>query len=204
MTTTSDTPTPQSISRRGFLKWSLGGLAALAALETVGVGFRYLQSRADETEFAGVVRAGVVEEFPPGSVTEFVSSGFYLIRAHDGGFLALYRRCPHLGCIVNWEQSAGEFYCPCHASSFEIDGAKVEQLVAEAPEGFLVHGWCSPDTMFAFGQMPDQSSLPIPGQSNLSVVDGPVSGPSTMFVVDIDRHGLADAQLPAGWSLTCA
>lgn len=85
-----------------------------------------------------------------------------------------------------------------------VDGAKVEQLVAEAPEGFLVHGWCSPDTMFAFGQMPDQSSLPIPGQSNLSVVDGPVSGPSTMFVVDIDRHGLADAQLPAGWSLTCA
>jgi len=24
------------------------------------------------------------------------------------------------------------------------------------------------------------------------------------FVVDIDRHVLADAQLPTGWSLTCA
>ncbi|MCA9939444.1 MAG: Rieske (2Fe-2S) protein [Anaerolineales bacterium] len=138
MTTTSDTPTPQSISRRGFLKWSLGGLAALAALETVGVGFRYLQSRADETEFAGVVRAGVVEEFPPGSVTEFVSSGFYLIRAHDGGFLALYRRCPHLGCIVNWEQSAGEFYCPCHASHFDFVGNFENPPVSRALDCFAV------------------------------------------------------------------
>ena len=82
-----------------------------------------------------------------------------------------------------------------------VDGTVMEQLVAEVPEGFLLNGWCSPDTMFAYGHMPDQGPLPIPGQSNLRVVDGPVSLPA--FAVDLDRHAIDDAELPAGWSVAC-
>lgn len=129
---------PNTISRRSFLKWSIGGLAALAALETVGVTFFYLQSQAAATEFIGAVRAGALGDFPPGSVTEFVSSGFYLIRAHDGGFLALCRRCPHLGCIVNWEHSANAFYCPCHASHFDSVGNFQSPPVSRSLDRFTV------------------------------------------------------------------
>ena len=138
MKTENRSPIPQLISRRRFLQWSMGGLAALAALEAAGVTFLYLQSQAATTEFVGVVQAGVLDDFPPGSVTEFTGSGFYLIRAHDGGFLALCRRCPHLGCIVNWEHNANAFYCPCHASHFDSLGNFQNPPVSRALDRFAV------------------------------------------------------------------
>jgi Rieske Fe-S protein len=33
--------------------------------------------------------------------------------------------CPHLGCAVDYNGAAGEFECPCHASAFAKDGAKL-------------------------------------------------------------------------------
>lgn len=30
--------------------------------------------------------------------------------------------CPHLGCAVGWDASAGNFLCPCHDSRFATDG----------------------------------------------------------------------------------
>ncbi|MCB9382750.1 MAG: hypothetical protein H6513_18850 [Acidimicrobiaceae bacterium] len=84
-----------------------------------------------------------------------------------------------------------------------VDGVVLEQFVVEAPDGFLVYGWCSPDTVYAYGYTPFQTPLPLPGLSDLRVSDPP-TGQKVEFVVDIDRHVLADAQLPTGWSLTCA
>jgi len=69
-----------------------------------------------------VFSVGRVEDFPPGSVTPFNEGRFYLVRLADGGFLALYRKCTHLGCAVPWDPAQGKFVCPCHASAFEMDG----------------------------------------------------------------------------------
>jgi cytochrome b6-f complex iron-sulfur subunit len=55
-------------------------------------------------------------------VTPFNEGRFYLVRLADGGFLALYRKCTHLGCAVPWDPAQGKFVCPCHASTFEMDG----------------------------------------------------------------------------------
>ena len=82
-----------------------------------------------------------------------------------------------------------------------VDGVVIEQLVTEAPEGFLVYGWCSPDTIYAYGYTPDQSPLPFPGQSDLLVYNA--QGPTTEFVVDIDRQALAVATPPPGWTVAC-
>ncbi len=38
------------------------------------------------------------------------------------GFLALSRRCTHLGCTVPWNDEKQVFLCPCHASTFDIQG----------------------------------------------------------------------------------
>ncbi len=32
--------------------------------------------------------------------------------------------CPHLGCSVDYRAANGDFYCPCHASAFDLEGAK--------------------------------------------------------------------------------
>lgn len=110
------------LSRQRFLKLGIGALGALAALELGGGGLLYLQSRPASGKWGGVIRAGDVDDFPPGSVTEFPEGRFYLIRVTEGGFLAVYNRCPHLGCPVNWNAVTNKFICPCHASHFNYLG----------------------------------------------------------------------------------
>jgi cytochrome b6-f complex iron-sulfur subunit len=45
-----------------------------------------------------------------------------------GGLLALYHKCPHLGCTVPWrpdftfDNRKGWFRCPCHGSTYSADG----------------------------------------------------------------------------------
>ncbi|MGD2078823.1 MAG: Rieske (2Fe-2S) protein [Chloroflexota bacterium] len=110
------------ISRRDFLKLGIGALSAMAVLEIGGASLLFMQPRTLEGTFGGIVDAGPIESFPPGSVIEFPDGRFFLIRSDDGGFLAVYQRCTHLGCSVTWEADQGRFFCPCHASSFDAHG----------------------------------------------------------------------------------
>ena len=113
---------PQELGRRNFLKMGMGALSVLAALEIGGVSFSFLQARIQEGGSGGVVTAGKVAGFPIGSVTEFPTESFFLVRSPDGGFLAVDRRCSHLGCIVEWVPEKNHFLCPCHASTFDFHG----------------------------------------------------------------------------------
>jgi cytochrome b6-f complex iron-sulfur subunit len=100
----------------------VGALSALAVLEIGGASLLFMRPRTLEGEFGGVVNAGAVDSFTLGSVVHFPNSRFYLIRSQEGGFLAVYQRCTHLGCSVEWEADEGQFFCPCHASSFDMVG----------------------------------------------------------------------------------
>ena len=111
-----------TVTRRDFLGMGLGILGAVAMLELGGAGLFYLQSRSQDGTFGGVVTAGSVDSFQPGSVTEFPDGRFFLIRSADGGFLAVHSRCPHLGCTILWIPEAEYFLCPCHASHFDAYG----------------------------------------------------------------------------------
>jgi Rieske Fe-S protein len=47
------------------------------------------------------------------------------------GMSAIYRLhdvCPHLGCKVNYQPSEAHFHCPCHASTFGLDGVKINKI----------------------------------------------------------------------------
>lgn len=113
---------PREISRRDFLKLGIGALGVVAALEIGAASWLFLQARGQEERRGSRVVAGVVDDFPPGSVTEFKERAFFLIRAPEGGFLAVYRRCPHLGCTVNWQPDGNGFHCPCHSADFDFYG----------------------------------------------------------------------------------
>jgi cytochrome b6-f complex iron-sulfur subunit len=110
------------VTRRRFLKMTWGAIGGIAAIEIGGILFAYLQPRLAEGEFGGVIDAGSVDDFPPASVTHIVNGRFYLTRLGDGGFLALYQRCTHLGCAVPWDQTVSMFVCPCHNSQFTDTG----------------------------------------------------------------------------------
>lgn len=109
--------------RRLLLRlWTGLGLAAAAELAWVVASFvRPRRSRAGDG--AGLVIAGPLERFEPGSVTAFPTGRFYLVRLAEGGLLALHRECTHLGCTVPWLADRQRFQCPCHASAFDVTGA---------------------------------------------------------------------------------
>lgn len=43
-------------------------------------------------------------------------------RDRDGILHQFSAKCPHLGCIVSWNQSEQSWDCPCHGSRFNTDG----------------------------------------------------------------------------------
>jgi cytochrome b6-f complex iron-sulfur subunit len=110
------------LSRRAFLRMGASALGAVALLEVGGAAFFFLRAGGQQGEFGGLITAGMVKDFAPGTVTEFAGAHFFLVRALDGGFLAVHNRCTHLGCTVNWVPGDGQFVCPCHAASFDAFG----------------------------------------------------------------------------------
>lgn len=121
------------VTRRETLRrlWRVLGLVALAeAGAVVGIYLWPRKPKPREGAYGGVVTAGPVGNFEPGTVTAFAKGQFYLVRLKDGAFLALSRKCTHLGCTVPWSEVDRKFACPCHASSFSETG---EVLSAPAP-----------------------------------------------------------------------
>ena len=80
---------PQPLSRRDFLKLAWAFFGGVAALETAGVFLAYLQPRLAEGEFGSVITAGLVDDFPPDSVTHIPNGRFYIVRIGDGGCIAV-------------------------------------------------------------------------------------------------------------------
>ena len=112
-------------NRRTFLARLMRVLGGVALLEAGWIAVSSLvPGKRDESsaESDAIVIAGPVERFAPGSVTPFPEGGFYLVRDGEGGFLALHRKCTHLGCSVPWNEDEQRFACPCHASAFDLHG----------------------------------------------------------------------------------
>lgn len=130
--------TENDVSRRDFLKVAWGAAGALALVEAAGVVLSFFSPRVVEGEFGGIFEAGTVDSFAAGSVTPFTQGRFYLVRMPDGGFLALYRKCTHLGCAVPWNPAEGRFVCPCHASAFEMDGQVINPPAPRPLDRFAI------------------------------------------------------------------
>jgi cytochrome b6-f complex iron-sulfur subunit len=112
-------------SRREFLTKLWKGLGVVVSLEVVAVFFGFLFSSKKENEESSskqIIVAGKANSFQPDTVTAFRGGRFYLARLADGGFMAVSIRCTHLGCSINWEDNKKKFVCPCHSSSFAING----------------------------------------------------------------------------------
>lgn len=112
-----------AINRGQFLGLAWLGAGALVAGEATLVTLKYLEP-ISTGGFGGKVLAGKVEDFPVNSVTHNITGRFYIVHL-EGGILALYQKCPHLGCAVPWVAAEDQFHCPCHGSLYNLEGVVI-------------------------------------------------------------------------------
>ena len=118
----SDLPPKEKklLSRRNFLGLAFAASLAALAGQWLAVLVKFLQP-SKTAGFGGQVYAGLVNEFPLGSVNRVMAGRFYIVR-NEAGLLAIYQKCTHLGCSVPWVEAEGQFHCPCHGSLYNQVG----------------------------------------------------------------------------------
>ena len=57
----------------------------------------------------------------------------YLQKNEAGDISCYHTTCPHAGCSVAYEQDSKAYHCPCHNSSFNLDGSKLENGGPQSP-----------------------------------------------------------------------
>lgn len=132
---------PQNQTRRSLLNGLWIGLGGLALAETLWLAGSFLKplKSGDASDLAvSAIDAGPATRFNPNTVTAFPQGKFYLACLEDGGFMALSRRCTHLGCTVPWDPQKLQFACPCHASVFNIRGEVIQSPAPRPLDRFAV------------------------------------------------------------------
>jgi len=137
----------RKLARRSFLRVSaFAGLMLFLGSQIAGfLGFFNLRK---PTGFGGVVNVSKGRIPAAGSDPVRITEGkFWLVNnigpqgdvlqvGGTGGLMALYWKCPHLGCSVPWNPAfngatvnfpgiIGWFRCPCHGSTYSRSGVRV-------------------------------------------------------------------------------
>jgi cytochrome b6-f complex iron-sulfur subunit len=79
-----------------------------------------------------------------------------ILHGMEQGYVALYQKCPHLGCRVPWCSTSQWFECPCHGSKYNRVG---EKKAGPAPRGM------------------DRFNLEVAGNSIVVDTSTPIQGP---------------------------
>ena len=147
--------TQRDISRRSFMRRALGAGVGLLSLEFVGGTLAFLWPNLTEG-LGATFRVGTLPDilrseprFSAGYPYSYGPARTFLVnvpaaRALASGetvdlaapratdLLALWRRCPHLGCMVpDLCESMKRFTCRCHGSTYNILGEKLEKGPAQ-------------------------------------------------------------------------
>jgi Rieske Fe-S protein len=128
-------------SRRDFLRksWLLLGLIAIAEFLVFTINLLRPGREIRKATASSTVKVlGNVEDFPVNSVTTDRINRLFLVRQHDGGFLALSLICSHLGCSIAWDEPNDRFICPCHSSAFDKSGNVINKPAPRALDFFPV------------------------------------------------------------------
>ncbi|UCD84655.1 MAG: Rieske (2Fe-2S) protein [Deltaproteobacteria bacterium] len=111
------------LSRRNFLERALKYLNLMGVVALFSGFLAYLiPPRKSIVKVGGWQKVATRDKLKKGvlSTTYFGLPIFLLRRQNDiAAFSAI---CPHLGCIIKWDGEKREFPCPCHDSSFTIEG----------------------------------------------------------------------------------
>lgn len=146
-------PVPPQPDRRNFLTKAcavvIGGAIALVA-PLAGL-FVFLDPLRRKSEGGGAVRVASLSALPENGEPRKFSllatrvdawnrtpnvpiGAVYLQRLKDNQVRAFNVVCPHAGCFVDYRSGQKHYHCPCHNSSFALDG-KVLDPKSPSPRG---------------------------------------------------------------------
>jgi quinol---cytochrome c reductase iron-sulfur subunit, bacillus type len=131
---------PQS-DRRGFFKKTFATvIGVIIGLFPVASGLTvFLDPLRRKSSTTGAIRVTTLEALPIDGVprmfplvagrkdawntfTEVPIGAVYLRRTGERTLQAFNVVCPHAGCPVVYQSERGSFRCPCHESTFKVDG----------------------------------------------------------------------------------
>lgn len=148
-------PPRGELSRRGFMRRMLGVGVGLLALEFAGGTLNFLWPQI-RVGLGAAFRVGTVDQilaaqpsFALGHPYAYSPARAFLVnvpaakrlalgdsepnpRPTQEQLLALWRKCPHLGCLVPEPcESVTRYRCRCHGSTYNIIGEKLDKGPAE-------------------------------------------------------------------------
>jgi cytochrome b6-f complex iron-sulfur subunit len=120
-------PTGEQETRRGFLKYLLGGgLVAWLAAVLYPI-MAYLKPPQQAEVEVTSVKAGKVSaiEKDSGVIVRFGNKPVILVRNAAGDFRAFSATCTHLDCTVQFRKDMGLIWCACHNGRYDLNGRNV-------------------------------------------------------------------------------
>jgi cytochrome b6-f complex iron-sulfur subunit len=119
-------------SRRRLISYLLGFsvLATLGGVLTPIIGFLRPPRQAAGGP-GDRVQVGTTADFPvgQGKIVAVNDKAVIVVNTSQGGLKCFSAICPHLGCIVEWDQARQFILCPCHDGRFN----PVNGLVISGP-----------------------------------------------------------------------
>lgn len=112
-----------NINRQEFL--NLAWLASLGVLvmEVTGITVVFSYPKLKAGSFGSVYTFGPISDLPEKLTAPLNKAKVKLWLSHtEDGIMALYKICPHLGCLYGWSDQEFKFICPCHGSQYEHNG----------------------------------------------------------------------------------
>lgn len=128
-------PARKTVSRRAVITGAIaaGTVAATALGATEAVRHRRRPTASElvpnDGEWVAVAKA---EQLIPGGAQQFYSRGVLgFVSSKNDELNAVSGVCTHLGCVLHPNVVTGQLDCPCHRTSFRVDGTlAVHQLAA--------------------------------------------------------------------------
>src|SRR3990172_11539451 len=113
------------MERRSFFKWLFRAVALLWTGGFLTVIYRYLKSPQEAASATGnLIRIGPLQSMTVGK-SQFVEHErhpFWVLRLSSNEVIALSAICTHFHCVLDWDDRAKIFRCPCHQGSFDQYG----------------------------------------------------------------------------------
>ncbi|MHB0977216.1 MAG: QcrA and Rieske domain-containing protein [Candidatus Aquicultorales bacterium] len=118
------------VTRREFLTWMTGISLGVTGYFALGTLAKHLTPPARSPE--GMTDVGWLHVTSLDSLTvglprlvEYGDEWVFVVKKAGGELTALNAACPHVRCKLGWNAETKKFECPCHGSTFTIDGKRL-------------------------------------------------------------------------------